>query len=295
MPTARPTIRRWGWISLLGLVLCAGCGLGAFAGRPPRLIQVAVNYLPYLVKGVRPQFPPTPVLVLTPVDKREPYPVQEGGPLPTSQDNTAILGIWGMSSEEGTVRISPPPERYPTILHTLGAQRRMKAGVANHPDLPSGIFTLPDLPRTVQNALESHFYEAGFPVQKVDIASPAESTATSAMAPYALGCAIEQFSLVSLERVQEVPVFNPLGGYHMLNLPARGPTRAQVVLALTLYRWPSGEILWEGKVADAVDDPPLEEHEFLYATPGEVLSMALSRAVGSILVNQELQDVLLTR
>lgn len=295
MPTAALTFRRWGWISLLLLVLCAGCGLGAFVRRPPQPIKVAVNYLPYLVKGVRPQFPPTPVLVLTPVDKREPYPVQEGGILPASEDNTAILGIWGINVEEGTVRVSPLPELYPTIPHTLGAQRRMKAGIANNPDLPHAIFTLTDLPHTVQNALENHFHEAGFPIQKVDIASPVESAATSAIAPYALGCAIEQFSLVSLERVQEVPVLSPPRGYHILNVPIRGPTRAQVVLALTLYRWPSGEVLWEGKVADAVDDPPLEEHEFLYATPDEVLSMALSRAVGSILVNQELQDVLLTR
>jgi len=89
-------------------------------------------------------------------------------------------------------------------------------------------------------------------------------------------------------------VYAPLHS-HTIAVPIRGPTRADVALALTLYRWPSGEVLWEGTVADSVDDPPLGESEFLYATPDEVMSMALSRAVGSVLVNQSLQDVLISQ
>jgi hypothetical protein len=257
-------------------------------------MPVTVSYLPYLMKGDRPQFPPAPVLVLLPVDKRDPYPAHKGA-LPASQDNTAILGIWGMNSEEGLVHISPSPDRYPEISHTLGAQRRMKAGITKNPDIPRGIFTLTDLPHMVQDALASYLQEAGLPAQKVHFSSPGEPAADSEAAQYALGCTIEQFSLVSLERSQEVPVFSPPFSYHIIHRPILGPTRAEVTLALTLYRWPAGEILWEGKVADSVDDPPLEEHEFLYPTPGDVLSMAVSRAVGSILVNQELQDALLTR
>ncbi len=296
MRTTGQTVRGWKqavWVA--GLILCIGCGLGSLAKPPlPRLIQVAVNYLPYLVKGGRPQFPPARVLVLLPVDKRDPYPAQKGA-LPPSQDNIAILGIWGMNSQEGLVRISPSPERYPQIPQTLGAQRRMKAGITKNPDIPRGIFTLTDLPHIVQDALESHFQEAGFPLQKVSFAFPGEPGADSEPAQYALGCTIEQFSLVSLERTQEIPVDTLPPFYHIIHRPILGPTRADVVLALTLYRWPSGEILWEGKVADSVDDPPQGESEFLYSTPGEVMSMALSRAVGSILVTQSLQDVLLTR
>jgi hypothetical protein len=155
-----------------------------------------------------------------------------------------------------------------------------------------GIFTLPDLEHIVQDALERHFHEAGFPVQKVNLAAPGEVRATAVQAHYAVGCAIEEFSLVSLLRYNEVWIHSPLHP-HTIDVPIRGPTRANVTLALTLYRWPSGEILWEGKVTDSVDDPPLGESEFLYASPGEVMSMALSRAVGSLLVTQNLQDVLL--
>jgi hypothetical protein len=277
------------WTSVIGmvvLVLCAGCGSRSlFTVQPPRIIPVGVNYLPNLVKGTRPSFPSSRVLVLLPVDKREAYPVKLGGALPASQDNTAILGIWGTNSKEGGIRVNSSQ---------LGAQRHMKAGVPRNPDMPRGIFTLTDLQHLIQNALEDHFHEAGFPVQKIDITAPDESSVVIEPAHYAIGCAVEEFSLVSLLRYNEVWVFSLLSP-HPIYVPIRGPTRANVALALTLYRWPSGEILWEGKVADSVDDPPQGESEFLYSTPGEVISMALSRAVGSILVTQSLQDVLLTR
>jgi len=287
MRIAEQTIRQWkraGWV--VGLVLCAACGLASFPTvHPPRIIPVWVNYLPNLVKGDRPPFPSARMLVLLPVDKRDAYPVKPGGALPASQDNTAILGIWGINSKEGVIRVNSSQ---------LGAQRRMKAGVPQNPDMPRGIFTLTDLERLVQDALEGHFYEAGFPVQKVNFTAPSEPDAVIEPAHYAVGCAIEEFSLVSLLRYNEVWIFSPLHP-HPIDVPIRGPTRANVALALTLYRWPSGEVLWEGKVADSVDDPPQGESEFLYGTPGEVMSMALSRAVGSILVTQSLQDVLLTR
>jgi hypothetical protein len=202
------------------------------------------------------------------------------------------LGILGFNSEEGIVRIGPSPESYPDVVPDLGVQRRMKAGVPQDPDLPRGIFMAPDVRRTVQEALASHFQEAGFPVEKTSFVAPSQSVTVSGSTQYALGCTIEEFSLVSLQRYQQEVVYSVLSP-HLIERPIPGPTRAEVVLALTLYRWPGGEVLWEGKVADTVDDPPLEESEFLYATPGEVLSMALSRAVGNILVDQNLQDVLL--
>jgi hypothetical protein len=284
--------KAWVAVWLLGFGLCTGCVTDRlFTVRPPRLIQVGVSYLPYLVKADRPQFPSTRLLVLLPVDKREPYPTKRGA-LPVSQDNTTILGILGFNSDEGIVRIGPSPESYPDVVPDLGVQRRMKAGVPQDPDLPRGIFTASDVRRTVQEALASHFQEAGFLVEKTSFAAPNESGPVREPMQYALGCAIEEFSLVSLERYQQEVVYSILSP-HLIERPVLGPTRAEVVLALTLYRWPGGEVLWAGKVADSVDDPPLEESEFLYATPGEVLSMALSRAVGNILVDQHLQDVLL--
>lgn len=287
MRTAGQTIRHWTWVMwVVGLVLWSGCGFDSFLTvRPPRIIPIGVNYLPNLVKGTRPPFPSARVLVLLPVDKREAYPVKLGGTLPASQDNTAILGIWGINSKEGVVRVNSSQ---------LGAQRRMKAGIPQNPDMPVGIFTLTNLEHLIQDAIEDHFHEAGLPVQKVNFTVPGEPGAVIEPAHYAVGCAIEEFSLVSLLRYNEVEILSPLHS-HAVDVPIRGPTRANIALALTLYRWPSSEVLWEGKVADSVDDPPQGESEFLYGTPGEVMSMALSRAVGSILVTQSLQDVLLTR
>ncbi|MEW6298207.1 MAG: hypothetical protein AB1671_10760 [Thermodesulfobacteriota bacterium] len=285
MPRIRRQIRLRCHIWLLGFVLCGGCGVGPFfAPRPPRIIPVEVTYLPYLVKGKRPAFPPTTVLVLRPVDKRAPYPMKKGDVLPASQDNIAILGIWGLNSREGVIRVNSSQ---------LGAQRRMKAGISQEPDIARAIFTLPGLPNLVQNAIVTHFREAGIPAQTVDFSSPHHPAAGAVQAHYAVGCTIEEFSLVSLERHAEVVVENPLNP-HLIYVPIRGPTRAEVSLALTLYRWPSGEVVWEGVVSEAVDDPPLGEHDFLYASPGEVMSMALSRAVGSLLIGERLQQVLLT-
>lgn len=283
MPIVSQTAKRGGRMWLLGLVLCAGCGLGSLlTPRPPRLIHVDITYLPYLVKGARPPFPPASVVVLLPRDKRTPYPTKEGA-LPVSEDHTAILGIWGVNSEEGIVRVNS---------YRLGAQRRMKAGITHDPDIPRGIFTLTRLTHTVQDALASHFREAGFPVQTVEVSTLSELSMAEETARYVLGCVIEEFSLVSLLRYNEVQIYTPLHA-HTIDIPIRGPTRANVSLALTLYRWPSGEVLWTGRVADSVDDPPLGESDFLYSIPGEVLSMALSRAVGSILTTQSLQDILL--
>jgi len=271
---------------LLMLILWTGCAPGLLTKpRPPRFIQVAVQYLPSLGHGSRPQFPPTPVLVLLPDDQRTPYPVHKGQVLPVLQDNTAILGIWGINAKEGVVRINSDD---------LGAQRRMKAGISQMPDVPRGIFATKGLSRLVQDAIENHLHEGGFPVRKVDFSFPHEAQANREPAQYAVGCRIERFLLVSLERHYEKLIYTPLHA-HTVAIPIRGPTQAEVILTITLYKWPSGEVLWTGKVAHLVDDPPRKESEFLYASPGEVVSVAFSRAVGNILVTESLQEVLLTR
>lgn len=280
---SRVTPHRPVW--LLALLLSSGCAAGPFfAPRPPRIIPVEVTYLPHLVKGKRPVFPPTSVLVLRPVDQRAPYPMRKGQVLPASQDHIAILGIWGLNSQEGAIKVNSSQ---------LGAQRRMKAGITKEPDIARAIFTLPGHLNIVQHALATHFQEVGIPARMVDFSSPHHPSTRTISAQYAIGCTIEEFSLVSLERHAEVVVENPLNA-HLIYIPIRGPTRAEVSLALTLYRWPSGEVVWEGRTGDVVDDPPLGEHEFLYATPGEVLSMALSRAVGNLSLHESLQQVLLT-
>lgn len=283
MLLAKQTRRQYRLFLLLGIALCVGCS-SLLVERPPRFIRVSVNYMPHLVKSRHAPLPAVRVLVLRPIDNRDPYPVSKGA-LPASQDNLAILGIWGINSEEGTVIVNSSRQ---------GAQRWMDAGIKNNPDKPRGIFITASLSRTVQDALVSHFQEAGFIVQKADFASPREFGAAHQPAHYAVGCAIEKFSLVSLERHHEMRVDLPTGT-HTNYIPVRGPTRADVTLMVTLYRWPSGEVLWKDSVADSVDDPPLGEREFLYATTDEVVSMALSRAVGSISVSQGLQDVFLSQ
>ena len=266
---------------LLVLVFCSGCI--SFA-HPPRLLPVSVQYLPHLVKTGRPPLPPARILVLQPLDNRAPYPVWKGS-LPATQDNVAILGIWGTNSKEGAVIINSP---------RLGAQRYMVAGVKQNPDRPRGIYTMTGLPQLVQEALASHFQETGFTAHKMSFSIPQARGATTDPAQYAVGCEIEKFTLVSLERHHEMQIDLPTGS-HTTHIPVRGPTRADVSLKVTLYHWPSGDILWENSIAAAVDDPPLKERDFLYATPGEVASMALSRTVGSILVSQELQDAIAGR
>ncbi len=101
--------------------------------------------------------------------------------------------------------------------------------------------------------------------------------------------------MLSLVRYEQIVVrttfpFPP----HIISRPIRGPTQAAVSLALSLYHWPSGEMLWQGKTGDIIDDPTLGDSIHLYGTAEETLTVALSRAVGSILNTQGLQDVLLS-
>lgn len=263
-------------------ILCSP-GCLSFA-RPLRLLPVAVQYLPHLVKTAHPSFSTARVLVLQPIDNRAPYPIRKGS-LPAVQDNIAILGIAGTNSQEGTVAINSS---------RLGAQRYMVAGIKQNPDRPRGIYALTGLSQLVQEALVSHFQETGLTAHKVSFSTPQGNGEGTDSAQYAVGCEIEKFTLVSLERHHEMQIDLPTGS-HTTYIPVRGPTRAEVSLKVTLYRWPAGDILWDNRIAAAIDDPPLKEREFLYATPGEVASMALSRAVGSILVSQDLQDALAGR
>ncbi len=251
----------------------------------PRPILVQVDFLPFLVKGNRAQFPPARILVLEPQDNRKPYPLKTADPLPPTKGNAAVLGIYGQNFQEGPVQVNSL---------RLGAQRKMRAGIPYPPDIPIGIFLLPDLPHLVQNTLAQHFTEAGFMVVKAP-GKPAKIAASTEKRPdYVLESEIKKFSLIALERYREVEV-NAHVSSHMINVRVRGPARADVTLGLQLSQWPAGPVLWQGEVSNTVNDPPLDDSVFLYGTPGEIMTMAMSRAVGSILVTQSLQDVLLTR
>jgi hypothetical protein len=174
----------------------------------------------------------------------------------------------------------------------------MDSGILHPPDIPKTIYTLPGLPGIVQRAIATHFREAGLQVETVPFSLPAPLTGEEKPvlskvegAEYALGCTIEEFSLLSLVRYQQV--LTSRFSRHPISLPVRGPTRATVSLALSLFHWSSGELLWQGRVKDIVDDPAPGDFTPLYANEEETLTVALSRAVGSILITQSLQDVLL--
>jgi hypothetical protein len=142
-----------------------------------------------------------------------------------------------------------------------------------------------DLEETVQKAIAAHLSEVRLQVTGVPFSHPQDRLPEAAMqADYALGCAIEEFMLLSLfyyVQTRESGFF-----------PVLGPTWAQVELTFTLYRWPSGEQLWEGKVGESLTDPVPGDDTHLYGTMGEALSVALSRAVGSFLITQAVQDIL---
>ena len=276
-------------IGLLMLLLAASCSPTQgklFLLPDPRPILVEVDFLPFLVKGDRPQFPPTRIAVLEPHDTRKPYPLKTGDPLPPTTGNAAALGIYGQNFQEGPVQVNSS---------RLGAQRKMRSGIPYPPDVPLGIFLLPDLPHLVQNSLAEHFTEAGFTVFKVPSTQAEAATAAGIEPPdYVLASEIKTFSLLALERYREVEV-NAHVSSHRISVPVQGPARAEVSLALQLSKWPAGPVVWQGEVSETVYDPPLDDSVFLYGTPGELMTMAMSRTVGSILMTQKLQEVFMSQ
>ncbi len=95
------------------------------------------------------------------------------------------------------------------------------------------------------------------------------------------------FSLFSLRRYQQVRV-----GSRRIGLPVRGPTRVAVSLSLSLYRLPSGKVVWQEQVWDVVHDPPRRGAQHRYRTADDVLTLALSRTVGGILSIPKFQAAL---
>ncbi len=262
----------------LGCFLFLGIGFSLSCSGPRiryRLLEVA--YLPSLVKGI-PRFPPQRVLVLLPQDKRKALLTKGGRIPPVAQrelprqgalveENLYLVGFLGTSSKGSLF---------------MGRPSRLFA-----PDRPRLVFYMADLKGSVQKALVEHLREANLQAVAVSFTMPSGLPAgTPIQAHFALGSSIEEFSLASLLYYVEA---RPSGRFY----PFLGPTRAKVVLALTLYRWPSGELLWRGKVAESLADPPAGDDVHLYGSMGEVMSVALSRAVGSFLITEEVRDLLL--
>ena len=269
----------------LGIFFLAVCLTGCTL-PPPGTYSLIVGYLPGLVKGKKPDFPPTRVLVLPPADGRQNLKVRDGT-LPMAGDAGEIVGLHGLNSKQGTVSIAARD-----MMPDLGMLRVMDSGMRYPPDVPRTVYALPGLSEAVQEAIATHFCKAGFYVETVPSSLSMPLARKGQHADYALSCTIEEFSLLSLVRYQQLYIPMAISS-HFIDVPIRGPTQAAVSLSLSLYRWPSGEIVWQGKMEDLVDDPTLGDSIHLYSSAEQTLTVALSRTVGSILITQSLQDILL--
>jgi hypothetical protein len=151
--------------------------------------------------------------------------------------------------------------------------------------VPHLFFYLGNLEETVQRALAAHLSEGSLQVATVPFSSLQDRPrAPEIPADYALACTIEEFSLLSLLYYTQ--------GWRADFFPVLGPTWVEVELALTLSRWPSGQPLWQGSVREHLTDPEPGGDIHIYGSMGETLSVALSRAVGTLLTTPSVQDIL---
>jgi hypothetical protein len=282
-------------VGLLIGTLCAGCSLFSKDFQPPFSYAVEVTYLSGYVKGVS-RLPVTGVLVLFPIDQRRGVAVR-GRELPLSEGSKAVVGFWGSQSGAGLPGArqrflsEPEPPHFPGVIYYRPIVRGEEVRL---PDTPLAFFYLSDLQGIVQEAIVRHLREGGLTAEAVLFSLPADGFGkVEATAKYALGCVIKEFTLSSQVRYKMWRESSPFFAY-TVKIPVFGPVLARVSLDLSLYRWPCAELVWTEKVTARVTDPPAGETDLLYATPGEVMSVALSQAVGSLLVNQKLQDVLST-
>ena len=231
-----------------------------------------------------PLLPPLYVIVLRPLDRRSSVRIHETRQktIPLPDNPSALIGFSGLNFEEGQVTIAPVGS-----VPDLGTLHHMDAGMPHLPDIPKTFFTLARLPETVQYALTLHFREAGIETEMLPFPLPEPLSADNQRATYALGCTIDEFSLFSLRRYQQVRV-----GLRRLELPVRGPTRAGVSLTLSLYQLPSGRIVWQERVWDVIHDPPRGGTQHRYRTADDTLTLALSRTVGRILSSPKFQAAL---
>lgn len=269
---------------LLGV---AGWGL---ACTPPLLIYqpVQVTYWPHFVKGVPRALPAHHIVVLRPLDNRRSLLVTE------SEVPTAVFGAdiarGRLAAQTQSAGMIQSDARYPVVgFHgTLAYGNFFERPPTrfSQPDVPRVLFYMEDLTTPVQHALVAHLREAGLQATSVPFAHPSDQPPTAApQADYTLACSIEEFSLRSL-----FYYVNPKGRKHYR--VALGPTWAQVRLQFTFSTWPAGELVWDGKIEEQFTDPAPGETLPLYRSEEEVMNVALSRAVGSVLLTPAVQEAL---
>jgi hypothetical protein len=274
------------WFFCLLITCVIGCSL---ACAPPRLSYrpLTITYLPGLVKGIPEHFPLHRILVLLPVDKRRGLAVHDGEipPLVSGADIARGRRPGQIMRSETLL----PQKFYPVIgfhgTSSHGSHFIRPPSRFTPPDVPHLFYYLGNLEETVQKALAAHLSEVNLQVATVPFSHLQDRPrALEITADYALACTIEEFSSLSLLYYAQ--------SWRSDFVAVLGPTWVEVDLVLTLYRWPSGQHLWEGRVRERLIDPEPGGDIHIYGSMGETMSVALSRAVGNLLVTPSVQDIL---
>jgi hypothetical protein len=196
------------------------------------------------------------------------------------------------------------PHKRILVLMPVDARDFKDAGGQNHQPLdgnpatgvvlgPSGavvqrIYSQP-LPQLVQQAIVKSAEEAGM------VASASNATLDAALKQVN-----EDYILTS--RITRCWVNKHDGGYPRSSNGSASPlwfTTADVSLEVTIYKPPFDVPFWQGVSTDTYKDPPADngsgvgEEIAIYAHPGQVLSVALTRVVAGIFKREALHTLVL--
>lgn len=254
------------------------------SGRRVKTHEVQVSYIPGLMASKQLHLPPLYVLVLRPSDRRS-------GPSVHSRhiedikilgESGAVIGFSGWNFKEGYLTIAPND-----TMRDLGQLREMDAGMPYLPDVPRTLFHIDRLPEKIQYALTLHLRAAGIETEMLPFSLPEPLTMDAGRPGYALGCVIDDFSLYSLQRYKQIRL-----GSRRINLPVRGPTRASISFSFSLYELPTGKVAWQDQVWTVLHDPDRGRAAHSYRTADDLMTVALSQAIGQVIYNAQFQSVL---
>ncbi len=254
------------------------------SGRSVKTHEVQVSYIPGLMTSKQLHLPPLYVLVLRPSDRRSSPPVHSGHieDINVLAESGAIIGFSGWNFKEGYLTIAPKD-----TTRDLGQLREMDAGMPYLPDIPRTLFHIDRLSEKIQYALMLHLRASGIETEMLPFSLPEPLTVDAGRPGYALGCVIDDFSLYSLQRYKQIRL-----GSRRIKLPVRGPTRASISFSFSLYELPAGRVAWQEQVWTVVHDPERGRAAHSYRTADDLMTVALSQAIGQVIYNAQFQSVL---
>lgn len=254
------------------------------SSRRVRAHEVQVSYVPGLMASRQLQLPPLYMLVLRPSDRRSTPRVRSDRihDVNSLGELGAIIGFSGWNFEEGYLTIAPND-----TTRDLGQLREMDAGMPYLPDIPKTLFHVDRLLEKIQYALTLHLRGVGIETEMLPFSLPEPLTMDAGRPGYALGCVIDDFSLYSLQRYKQIRL-----GTRRISLPIRGPTRASISFSFSLYELPTGKVAWHEQVWTVVHDPARGRAVHSYGTADDLMTVALSQAIGQVIYNAQFQSVL---